>query len=256
MDYSTIILTEKDGIARLTLNRPDSLHALNMEILTELKYALGLVKEDKNLLGLIITGQGERSFCAGADLANLNRMEPKDYLEFIDVSYEVWDSIWNMPFLTVAAINGLALGGGCELAMACDLRIAVKEAVLGLPELDHGLLPGFGGLVLMSRILGRAKTLELALTGKTFRAEEALAMGMITQINSREELFAEAEKYVIEIAKKGPQIVKWTKQIINEYQTADLRKGFLHEALGGLAAFVTDDCRRGLERFTARKKKD
>ena len=256
MGYSTVILSEKDGIARLTLNRPDSLNALNMDILADMSSALDSVKKEKAIKGLVITGQGERSFCAGADLGNLIRMEPKDYLEFIDISYEVWESIWNMPFLTVAAINGLALGGGCELALACDLRIAVKESVFGLPELDHGLLPGFGGLVFMSRILGRAKTLELVLTGKTLTAEEALAMGMITQIADRENLFNEAEEYIADIAKKGPQIVKWTKQIINEYQTADLRKGFMHEALGGLAAFVTDDAKRGLERFKNRGKKN
>ena len=253
MDYSAVLFQEKDGIVRLTLNRPDSLNALNMDILLDMNRALNSIKGEKGLKGLILTGQGERSFSAGADLMFLNSMEPKDYLDFIDISLEVCEGIWNLPFLTVAAINGLAMGGGCELALACDLRLAVKEAVLGLPEVNHGLLPGLGGLVFMSRILGRAKTLEFGLTGKTVTANEALNLGMITQITARETLLTDAEEYITEIAQKGSQAIKWIKQIVNEYQTADLRKAYQHEALGGLAAFVTDDARRGLERFLSRK---
>ena len=253
MDYSAISFQEKDGIVRLTLNRPDSLNALNMDILADLSRALAFVKREKGLRGLILTGQGERSFCAGADLSYFNSLEPQDYLDFIDISIEVCEGIWNMPFVTVAAINGLAMGGGCELSLACDFRIAVAEAVFALPEINHGLLPGLGGLVFMSRMLGRAKTLEFALTGKTVTAKEALSMGMITQIAGRETLLAEAEEYIAEIAKKGPQAIKWIKQIINEYQTSDLRKAFQHESLGVLAAFVTDDARKGLRRFLNRK---
>jgi len=254
MSYSLISVREKEGIALLTLNRPNSLNALNVDTVVEMGSAMNFIKRKKDLKGLIFTGNGEKAFCAGADLKNLSEMDPKDYLEFIEVSFEVWEGIWNLPVPTVAAINGLAFGGGCELALACDFRLAVKEAVLGLPELNHGLLPGWGGILFMSRILGRAKTLELVLTGKTVTAAQALEMGLITQIASRETLLGEAEQLIATIAAKGYQTVKWVKQIVNDYQTADIRKAFIHEALSGLACFVSDEARKGIERFLARGK--
>lgn len=254
MGYALISLQEKNNIAFLTLNRPNSLNALNVDALLEIGEAIKYIKNEKGVKGLVFTGEGEKAFCAGADLKNIQRMDPQDYLAFIDISYEVWEGIWNMPLPTVAAINGLALGGGCELAMACDLRLAVKEAIFGLPELNHGLLPGWGGLIFMSRILGRAKTLEFVLTGKTVSAEQALQIGLITQIVPREDLISESEKLIAMIAAKGSQTVKWVKQIVNDYQTADMRKAFIHEALGGLASFVSDFTGKKYDGFLKGKK--
>jgi len=255
VNYAHLSVQERDGIFVLTLNRPNSLNALNMDALAEIREVLDCIKRKDGLQGLIFTGQGEKAFCAGADLKNVREMDPQDFLEFINISFEVWERIWNMPVPTAAALNGLALGGGCELALACDFRLAVKEAVLGLPEINHGLLPGWGGILFMLRIVGRAKTLEHVLTGKTITAEQALEMGLITQITSRETLLPEAERLVSTIAKKGLQAVKWAKQVINDYQTADLRKAFIHEALSGLACFVTDEAKKGVENFSLKNKK-
>lgn len=256
MDYAHISVQERDGIFVLTLNRPNSLNALNMDALAEMRSALDYIKKKDDLHGLIFTGLGEKAFCAGADLKNFQEMDPQDYLEFIDVSFDVYERIWNMPVPTAAALNGLALGGGCELALACDFRLAVKEAVLGLPEINHGLLPGWGGILFMLRMLGRAKTLELVLTGKTITAEQALEMGLITQITSRETLLSEAELLISTIAKKGLQAVKWAKRVINDYQTADLRKAFIHEALSVLACFVSDEAQKKVEKFSLKSKKE
>lgn len=256
MSYSQISVQERDGIVVLTINRPKLLNVLSMDVLVEMTKAVKLIRSEKGLKGLIFTGQGEKAFCAGADLKNVKEMNPRDYLEFIDVSFEVFEGIWNMPVPTVAAINGLALGGGCELALACDFRLAVKEAVLGLPELNHGLLPGWGGILFMLRILGRAKTLELVLTGKSITAAQALEMGLITQITPREALLSEAEQLVATIAKKGLQAVKWVKRVVNDYQTADFRNAFITEALSGLACFVSDEAKKGMDTFSLKNKKE
>ncbi len=254
MSYKNISVVDNKGLVTLTLDRPGVFNALDKLMLREIREAVSNGIKDNNLRGFVITGSGEKAFSAGADLEGLASLSAVEYYNFLEEALEVMEKIWTMRVPTIAAINGLALGGGCELALACDFRIAVPEARIGLPELNHGLLPGWGGVHFMSRILGRAKTLELVLTGEPIKGEKALEIGLVTAIAHREQLLEEAEALIMKVDEKGPIAVRLVKEIVNNYQDTDIRKAFFHEALCSMAAFVSEDARKGITAFSNNEK--
>lgn len=254
MKYKKISVVDNQGIVTLTLERPEVFNALDELSVQEIKEAVYRSAEKSDLRGLIITGRGEKAFSAGADLKSLSSLSAVEYYNSLEDALEVLEKIWTMKVPTVAAINGLALGGGCELALACDFRIAVPEARIGLPELNHALLPGWGGVHLMSRILGRAKTLELVLTGEPVKGDKALEIGLVTKIAPRERLLEEAEALIKKVGEKGPIAIKLVKEIVNNYQDTDIKKAFFHEALCSMAAFVSEDAREGIKAFSSNEK--
>ncbi len=255
MDKKNICIEEKNGIVTLIINRPDALNALDFDSVSELNEAVNSIKKQKKLKGLIITGKGEKAFCAGGDLSKMKFLTAENYYAFLESALEAFQKIWELPFPSVAAINGYAFGGGLELSMVCDMRIAVSHARLALPELEYGLIPGWGGVHFMSRLIGRAKTLQIVLQGEDISAEKALEIGLINQITNLDDLLTEAKALIEKIHKKGPFAVKLVKQIINDYQSTDIRKACLHEALCSMASFATEDAQKRLEEAHKKFKK-
>lgn len=249
-NYNTLLYsTDEDNIATLTINRPDKLNALNKEVLNELADATEVIKNDENAEGVIVTGAGEKAFAAGADISEINSLDEKSGQEFSKKGQQVFQGIENLQKPVAAAINGYALGGGCELAMACHMRIAGDEARLGLPETSLGLIPGYGGTQRLTRLVGRPKALEMILTAEPIKADEAKRIGLVNRINPNPVL--EAENLLKKILGNGPLAIK---NAIKAAQGFGDEKGFETEAelFGSLCA--TDDADEGTSAFMEKRK--
>lgn len=206
--FNTLLFDVDDnGIATVTINRPDKLNALNDEVLNELADVFKEIHIDKNISAVIITGAGDKAFVAGADIKELRELNSRSGRMASQKGQQIFQLIEDTRKPVVAAVNGYALGGGAELAMACHLRIAVEHAAFGLPEVGLGLIPGYGGTQRLTNIVGRAKALELILTGKQVKAQEAKEMGLVNIISSEDPL-EEAQKLLKKIMKNGPVAVR------------------------------------------------
>ena len=180
--YQNIKFENKNGIAHLTINRPDKLNALNMQTITEIGEAFQVVYDSSDVKGVIISGEGEKAFVAGADIAEIADLTELNARKFSEQGQEVFTSIENCHKPVIAVVNGFALGGGCELAMACHMRIATENARFGLPEVNLGLLPGFGGTQRLTQLVGKGKAFELALSGDMVKADEAKSLGLVNHV--------------------------------------------------------------------------
>lgn len=249
MEFNNLILAKEDGIFILTLNRPKALNALNSEIMAELKQAIELIKRDAQCKVCILTGQGNKAFVAGADIAEMAEMNAVQGREFAQLGNQVFSALEELEKPVIAAINGYALGGGLELALACDLRLAAEGAKLGQVEVSLGITPGFGGTQRLARTIGAGKAKELIYTAKIIGSQEALACGLINHVYPQENLLAEAKKLAIEIADKAPLAIGYSKQAINQGLEMDLKRGLDLEAnLFGLC-FATKDQKEGMRAF-------
>jgi enoyl-CoA hydratase/carnithine racemase len=249
---------ERDGpVALLTLNRPKVpkvLNALNTPTMDELRRAVLDVKHDEAVRVLIVTGAGEKSFVAGADINELAVQTPVQGKEHALRGQHVFDLIENLGKPVIAAINGFALGGGCELALACTLRIAADTARLGQPEINLGIIPGYAGSQRLSRLVGKGIALELLLTGRQVKADEALQIGLVNRVVPASELMNEARKLADELASKAPVAVKYIIEAVNRGLEISFDKGeFLEATLFGLVA-STDDMREGTKAFLEKRK--
>jgi enoyl-CoA hydratase len=251
-----ILKSEIDGsVATLTLNRPAVLNALNRDLLTMLEETLDAFTGDSSLRAVIITGTGERAFAAGADIAELAELPGAVAGEHkARTGQRITQLIEALPVPVIAAVNGFALGGGCELAMACDFRIAAENAKFGQPEVNLGVPPGYGGTQRTARLLGPGMALFMCLTGETIDAAEALRIGLVQRVVPIGELLPEARRIAGIIAAKAPLAITATKRAIREGAALPLAEGLALEALHFGAMVSTNDFREGTRAFLEKRK--
>lgn len=252
MSYTTLTYeTDDNGIATVTINRPDKLNALNKEVLNELSEVFQQVAVDVDVKAVLLTGAREKAFVAGADIKELSTLDEHTGRMVSQKGQQIFQSIEDTRKPVVAVVNGYALGGGAELAMACHMRIASESAVFGLPEVGLGLIPGYGGTQRLPHIVGRARALEMILTGKQVKAEEAREMGLVNIVT--ENPVDEAKKLLTKILSNGPVAVR---NAIRAVYHSDNKRGFQVEAdlFGNLC--TTDDAKEGTSAFLEKRKPD
>lgn len=243
----------KGQIGIITINRPKALNALNSEVLDELKTVVESVDMEE-IRCLIVTGAGEKSFVAGADIAEMSRLSAAEGEAFGKKGNDVFRMIETLPVPVIAAVNGFALGGGCELSMCCDFRICSENAMFGQPEVGLGITPGFGGTQRLARLVGPGMAKQLIYTAKNIRAEEALRIGLVNAVYPLEQLIPEAEKLAARIASNAPIAVRACKKAVNEGLEADMDAAIvLEEKLFG-SCFGTHDQKEGMSAFLEKRK--
>jgi enoyl-CoA hydratase len=254
MTFENLTLERDGAVAILTINRPKVLNALNTPTMDELRRAVLEVKHDAAVRVLIVTGSGDKSFVAGADINELAVQTPTQGKEHALRGQHVFDLIENLGKPVIAAINGFALGGGCELALACTLRIAADTARLGQPEINLGIIPGYAGTQRLSRLVGKGIALDLLLTGRQVKADEALQIGLVNRVVPAADLMNEARKTAAELAAKAPVAMQYIIEAVNRGLEVSFDKGaFLEATLFGLVA-STDDMREGTKAFLEKRK--
>ena len=245
---------ERDGaVATITIDRQKVLNALSTGVMEELRRALLEARHDEASRAVIITGAGDKAFVAGADINELARLTPADARDYAVRGQHVLGLIADLGKPVIAAVNGYALGGGCELAMACTFRFAAETAVFGQPEIDLGLIPGYGGTQRLSRLVGRARALDLILTGRKIKAPEALAIGLVDRVVPGATLLEEARKFAQLLAAKAPLAVQYAIQAVTRGVEMSLTEGLFVEASQfGLVA-ATEDMREGTRAFLEKR---
>ena len=253
MAYENILYEKKDGIAYLTFNRPKVLNALNRQTVEELHHALLDARVDASVRVLILTGAGEKSFVAGADISELAVQTPVKGKEFSLYGQSVFHLLETMGKPSIAAINGFALGGGCELALSCTIRIASKTAKLGQPEVKLGILPGYGGTQRLPRLCGKGVAHELCLTGEMLTAEEALRIGLVNHLHEPAELLPAAEAMARKIIANAALAVQYAMEAVERGVEMPQEEGlFLEATLFGLCC-STEDMREGTRAFLEKR---
>ena len=242
-------------IGYLTINRPKALNALNDQVISELDQVLDTIDLD-TVRCVIVTGAGEKAFVAGADIAQMSGLTKAEAEAFGKHGNDVFRKLETLPIPTIAAVNGFALGGGCELCMSCDIRLASDTAVFGQPEVGLGITPGFGGTQRMARLVGMGKAKELIYTARNIKAPEALAIGLVQAVYPAAELMAEAEKMAARIAGNAPIAVRASKKAINDGMQVDIEAGeVIEEKLFG-SCFETQDQQNAMSAFVEKRKHD
>jgi enoyl-CoA hydratase len=254
MAYENLIYEKRDGIAFITFNRPKVLNALNRQTVEELRDALLDATNDEAVRVLILTGAGEKSFVAGADIGELAQQTPVRGKEFSLFGQSVFHLLETMGKPSICAINGFALGGGCELALSCTIRLASKAAKLGQPEVKLGIIPGYGGTQRLARLCGKGVAHELCLTGEMITAEEALRVRLVNHVYEPAELLPAAEALAKKIIANAPLAVKYTMEAIDRGLEMPQEEGlFLEATLFGLSC-ATEDMREGTKAFLEKRK--
>jgi enoyl-CoA hydratase len=254
MAFDTLLLERDGAVAILTINRPQVLNALNSQTLDELRRAILDLKQDESVRVVILTGAGEKAFVAGADINELAVLTPTSGRDHALAGQHVFDLVENMGKPVIAAINGYALGGGCELAMACTIRIAADTAKLGQPEINLGLMPGYAGTQRLSRLVGAGRALEILLTGDQIGAQEALRIGLVNRVVPAAELMPEARKLAAALASKAPVAARYILDAVHRGLQMSFADAQVHEAtLFGLVA-STEDMREGTRAFLEKRK--
>lgn len=252
--YDNLIVEVADGIATVTVDRPDRMNALNSATETELQDAFAKIPRDDEVRGVIVTGTGEKAFVAGADIGELSGLGATEGKEFAFQGQTTFTRIAQCPRPVVAAVNGYALGGGCELALACHLRVASETARFGLPEVSLGLIPGHGGTQRLARIVGVGRALEMVLTGRQVAASEALRWGLVNGIATPEKLMETAREHLGHILSKAPLAVQYALEATLRGQDLDLDDGlYLEATLFGMAC-GTEDMKEGTKAFLEKRK--
>ncbi len=253
MAYENLLYDVKDRIARITFNRPNVLNALNRATMDELGDCLNAVQSDDSVRVLILTGAGEKAFIAGADINELAQRTPVDGKEFSLYGQEIIHRLETMGKPSIAAINGFALGGGCELALACTIRIASRNAKLGQPEVKLGILPGYGGTQRLARLCGKGVAHELILTAEMIAAEEAMRIGLVNRVTDPADLLPTAEAIARKIIANAPLAVKYAMEAVEHGMEMPQEEGlFLEATLFGLCC-ATDDMREGTRAFLEKR---
>ena len=243
-----------DSLALITVNRPDKLNALTHQVVAELDEAFRRVESDRGVRGLIVTGSGEKAFVAGADIGEMAALTPAEAEAFSLKGQRVLRRLETMGKPSVAAINGFALGGGLELAMACTLRVASENAEMGLPEAKLGFLAGYGGTQRLPRLVGRGRAAEMILTGETATALEAHRIGLVNHVVPQAELLAFSKMLIGKILSNAPLAVGLNMKAIDTGLSCGLEEGLRYEAAAFGLAVATQDCREGLLAFTQKRK--
>lgn len=256
MAYENILTEVSEGIMTITVSRPKALNALNTATLENLDRAVGDAEADDSVRVVIVTGSGEKAFVAGADIAEMSELSTLAGREMALLGQRVFSHIENIDKPVIAAVNGYALGGGCELAMCCDIRVAAENAKFGQPEVNLGIIPGFGGTQRLPRLVGKGMAKYLIMTGETVDASEALRIGLVDRVAPQTELMDCARGIAQTIMKKAPVAVCLAKHAINRGLDMDLASGIAYEAEAFATTFSTVDRVEGMKAFLAKKAAD
>jgi len=254
MTYSNILYEKRDRVLFITINRPLALNALNAETLNELEDAITKAKGDDESLAIILTGAGDKAFVAGADISEIIELDHASGVEFSLRGQGLFRRIETLGKPTIAAVNGFALGGGCELCMACTLRIASDKAMFGQPEVKLGLIPGYGGTQRLPRLIGRSNALHLTLTGEMITADRALQVGLVSKVVPHDELMPAVAKIARKIVSMGPLAVRAAMEAISAAIVPGFEYGQLLEAELFGAVCATEDMREGTGAFLEKRK--
>jgi len=253
MSYVNIIVEKKEGVGLIKINRPNNLNALNKDTIIELTKAVEELEKDKNIKVAIITGEG-KAFIAGADIKQMKDMNPSEAKKFAEIGHNLLMNIEKSRLPFIAAINGYALGGGCEVMMACDICIAAASAKIGQPEINLGIHPGFGGTQRLPRLVGRMKAKELLLTGDNIDANEAHRIGLVNMVVPDDKIMEEAEKIANKIASKSTVQTAFIKSLVNKGMEVDLKKACELEISYFSKSFQTEDKKEGMTAFLEKRK--
>jgi enoyl-CoA hydratase len=256
MAYENIIYQVEEGIATITFNRPKALNALNAALLGELSDALDKIAADEDIRVLILTGSGDKAFVAGADITELATFNPLSAKNFVTFGQSVIDKLQKLPIIVIAAVNGFALGGGTEIAIACDFIYASENAKFGQPEINLGLIPGFGGTQRLPRLIGTNMAKELIFTGKMVSAAEGNQVGLVNKVVAPEALLDEVMKVAKEIAAKGKVSLRAAKQAVNNGINTDLATGLKIEIDAFALSYSSKDAQEGTSAFLEKRKPD
>jgi enoyl-CoA hydratase len=254
MGYENILFQVDEGIATISFNRPKALNALNQALLAELSQALDAVAAQEDIRVLILTGAGEKSFVAGADITELATFTPLQAKIFSRAGHSVIAKLQELPIAVIAAVNGFALGGGSEIALACDFIYAAENARFGLPEISLGLIPGFGGTQRLPRLIGANRAKELIFTGKMISANEAAQIGLVNKVVAPGALMEEVLKTARDIAAKGRVALREAKQAVNRGLDTDLTTGCSLETDAFALTLASPDAREGTAAFLEKRK--
>ena len=254
MTYETLLYEKADGIAKVTLNRPEALNALNSTVYNELYDVFESIENDDEVRVVIITGSGEKAFAAGSDVAEMANMDPIAAQKFMATIRKASDRIYNLTKPVIAAISGYALGGGCELAMCCDLRLASEKARFGQPEINLGLIPGASGTQRLPRLIGVAKAKEMIYLGDMIDAATALNLGLVNKVVPPESLMDEAMEWAKKLASKSSPVLAMAKMAINTGIDTDINSGLNMEARCDALCFATEDQKEGMKAFLEKRK--
>ena len=251
--FENLLYEKKSSIAYITVNRPKVLNALNRATMAELHLAFEDARDDAGVRVIIITGSGEKAFIAGADINELNKLSPVEAKEYTHRGQAVFDLIENLGKPTIACINGFALGGGCELAMACTIRLASENAKLGQPEVKLGIIPGYGGTQRLPRLVGKGMAMQLNLTGDMITAQDAFRIGLVNEVTAPADLIARGEAMAQKIAANAPLAIKYCIEAVNKGLDMTLAEGLFLEATLFAVSCATEDKKEGTTAFLEKR---
>ena len=253
MTFESLVFEKKNNIAYVTINRPKVLNALNMATMGELRNAFTDLKQDREVRVVILTGAGEKSFVAGADIGELQKNNPVEAKEYTHRGQAVLDLIENLGKPVIACINGFALGGGCEIAMACTMRLASENAKLGQPEVRLGMIPGYGGTQRLPRLVGKGIAMQLVLTGEMIAAQEGQRIGLVNEVVAAAELIPRAEAIAQKIIANAPLAVQYAMEAVNKGMEMTLPEGLYLEAVLFGICCATEDKEEGTAAFLEKR---
>src|SRR3954468_2438369 len=253
MTFQNLKYEAKNKIAYVTINRPEKLNALNMAVMEDLRAAFTAIKADKDIRVVLLTGAGEKAFVAGADIAELNKHGVVAAKEYTHKGQSVLDLIENLGKPTIACINGFALGGGCEMALACTMRLASENAKLGQPEVKLGVIPGYGGTQRLPRLVGKGIAMQLNLTGEIITAQEAHRIGLVNEVVAAAELMPRAEAIAAKIIANAPLAIRYCIEAVNRGMDMTLAEGLFLEATLFAVTCATEDKKEGTTAFLEKR---
>lgn len=250
--YQTILTNLNNGIFTITINRPDKMNALNQEVMSELNNVMDEVAKNNEIRSVIITGSGNKAFVAGADISEFSGLSQQQGMALAKKGQDIFFKIENSTKPVIAAVNGFALGGGCELAMACHMRVASENAKFGQPEVNLGLIPGYGGTQRLTMLIGKGKAIELLITGNTVDANTALQLGLVNYVVPADQLLNKATEILTTVNSKAPVAVSKCINATNHAFTGI--KGYEQEIFGFSECFTTEDVKEGTAAFLEKRK--
>lgn len=251
---NTVLLDVKDGIGYITINRPAALNALSSEVLTDLNLVLDEVEKHEDIRVVIVSGQGDKAFVAGADIKEMDQMSPMQAFEYMTYANDTFTRLSDLTQPTIAVLNGYALGGGLELALSTDIRIGFEKTMVGFPEVGLGIIPGFAGTQRMSRLIGTSKTKELIYTARIVKGNEAYDLGILNKLVPAEELLSSAEELAKSIMKNAPLAVEKAKHVIQVGSELPLKNAIRLETEAEALLFSTEDKVEGMRAFVEKRK--
>jgi enoyl-CoA hydratase len=253
MEMNNIRCEKEGAIAIVTIDRPKALNALNLETLHELLDCFRQLKEDRQIGVVILTGGGEKAFVAGADISYMHELSVLEAADFAALGHAVMEAIENAPQPVIAAINGFALGGGCEISLACDIRVAAENAKFGQPEVNLGVIPGFGGTQRLPRLVGKGMACELVYTGDMIGAGEALRIGLVNRVVAADKLMETCREMAGKIVAKGPVAIRLCKETVHNGLQMDLARANSYEAVQFSQCFASEDQKEGMRAFLEKR---